>query len=171
MVDEQATFAGDALRLVHAVVMDDRCDEDGKPIMPTIPSRRRYASARPGSRNSQDNIDLSASNPLEDLVGGVLLNTDVNPDGEPSHQIIDMASLDPSDDQDRPDRMPMSSDTSSVVSYSRHRRSPYRPDVSELRSTTVRSSPLAAPEHSEDQGVTAAQVQARRTGSNLWLPG
>ena len=89
------------------------------------------------------------------------MNTDVNPHGEPSHQIIDMASLDPSDDQDRPDRMPMSSDTSSVVSYSRHRRSPSRPDTSELRSTTVRSSPLTAPEHSEDQGVTAAQVQAR----------
>ena len=31
MVDKRATFAGDALRLVHAVVMDDRCDEDGKP--------------------------------------------------------------------------------------------------------------------------------------------
>ena len=35
MLDDMATFGGDALRLVHAVVLNDRFDEDGKPMTPT----------------------------------------------------------------------------------------------------------------------------------------
>jgi hypothetical protein len=47
--------------------------------------------------------------------------------------------------------------------------SPNKHDASSLRSTTARGSPLAAPEHSEDQGV-AGRPQARRTGPTSGCP-
>ena len=34
MADELGTFAGDALRGLHKVLMDDRRDDDGKPVVP-----------------------------------------------------------------------------------------------------------------------------------------
>ena len=47
---------------------------------------------------------------------------------------------------------------------------PNRHDASSLRSTTVRGSPLAAPEHSEDQGVTGRPRSGAPHGPNLRLP-
>src|SRR5215211_4952695 len=49
--------------------------------------------------------------------------------------------------------------------------SPNRHDASSLRSTTARGSPLAAPEHSEDQGAAGRPRSDAPHGPNLKLPG
>jgi hypothetical protein len=49
--------------------------------------------------------------------------------------------------------------------------SPNKHDASSLRSTTVRGSPVAAPEHSEDQGVAGRPRSSAPHGPNLRLPG
>lgn len=100
MADDLATFAADALRVIHAVMMDDRRDDEGKPVVPAsvrVDASKYLVDQVMGK--AKTSIDLSASNPLEELMGGIL----VNPDGEPSHQIIEMAALDPADGEDRPD--------------------------------------------------------------------
>jgi hypothetical protein len=34
MADELGTFAGDALRIIHSIMKDERLDDDGKPLTP-----------------------------------------------------------------------------------------------------------------------------------------
>ena len=61
-----------------------------------------------------------------------------------------------------------------AVSTTRSTAKPSRPnkhDASSVRSTTVRGSPFAAPEHSEDQGVAGRPRSGAPHGPNLRLPG
>ena len=109
MTNDLATFAADALRVIHSVMMDDRRDEDGKLVVPAsvrVDAAKYLVDQMMGK--SKVSVDVNEHNPLMELMAGIL----VNPDGEPSHQIIEMAALDPhqslvsDDDEDRPDTMP-----------------------------------------------------------------
>lgn len=100
MSDDLGTYAADALRVIHSVMMDDRCDDEGKSIVPAsvrVDAAKYLVDQFIGK--AKVSVDVNEHNPLMDLMAGVL----VNPDGEPSHMIVEMAALDPGDDEDRPD--------------------------------------------------------------------
>ena len=91
MADDLGTFAADALRVIHSVMMDDRRDVDGKLVVPAsvrVDAGKYLLDQFLGK--AKVSVDVNEYNPLLELMGGIL----VNPDGEPSHQVIDMAELD-----------------------------------------------------------------------------
>lgn len=100
---ELGTYAADALRVLHRdLLMNDRRDDDGKPVVPaSVRADVGKYLVDQFMGKAKISVDVNEHNPLMDLMAGVL----VNPDGEPSHHIIEMAAIDPADDEDRPDTM------------------------------------------------------------------
>jgi hypothetical protein len=96
-----AIFAADGFPIVHEIMMDDRCGDDGKPI---TPSKVRLDAAiyllDQFIGKAKTSVDLSSSSPMEDLMASILLN----PDGAHSHWIIEGSLLveDDAEDGDRP---------------------------------------------------------------------
>jgi hypothetical protein len=86
--------------MIHKVLMDDRLDGEGKPRVPAsvrVDAAKYLVDQFMGK--AKVSVDVNEHNPLMELMVGVL----VNPDGEPSHQIIEGSVIDPADDEDRPD--------------------------------------------------------------------
>jgi hypothetical protein len=99
MADDLGTFAGDALKIIHEVMMDNSTDESGKPVVPAsvrVDAGKYLVDQFMGKATAT--IDVNAGNTLVDLLGDIL----VNPDGQPSHMIIEGSVVedDPSDDED-----------------------------------------------------------------------
>jgi hypothetical protein len=96
-MDDLATFAGDALRTIHSVMMDDRRDDEGKPIVSAgvrVDAAKYLMDQFIGKATAT--VDINQSNPLADLMAKIL----VNPDGEASHQVIEGSVVDPSQTED-----------------------------------------------------------------------
>jgi len=86
MADDLGTFAADALRVIHAVMMDKSRDEAGKPVVPAsvrVDVGKYLLDQFMGKATAT--VDVNAGNTLVELLGDVL----VNPDGNPSHMIIE----------------------------------------------------------------------------------
>jgi hypothetical protein len=97
MADELGTFAADALRTIHAVMTDTSTDDFGKPVVPAsvrLDAGKYLVDQFMGKATAK--IDVHTSNALDEFLSGIL----VNPDGEPSHQIIEGAMVDPADRED-----------------------------------------------------------------------
>ena len=102
MADELGTFAADALRTIHSVMMDDSRDETGKPNVPAsvrVDAGKYLVDQFMGKATAT--VDVHAGNQLAELLADVM----VNPDGEPSHQIVngEVVDDDPSAEDDQPD--------------------------------------------------------------------
>ncbi|MCF7552216.1 hypothetical protein [Pseudonocardia sp. WMMC193] len=104
MADDLGTFAADALRTIHSVMMDDSRDDEGKPRVPAsvrVDAGKYLVDQFMGKATAT--VDVHAGSQLGELLSGIL----VNPDGEPSHQIIEGEVVaDPSEGDDQPDHMP-----------------------------------------------------------------
>ncbi|MCE0764827.1 hypothetical protein LWC35_18220 [Pseudonocardia kujensis] len=101
MADELGTFAADALRTIHAVMTDDSRDDNGKPNVPAsvrVDAGKYLVDQFMGKATAT--VDVNAGSQLGELLSGIL----VNPDGEPSHQIIEgeVVEDDPMEDSDSP---------------------------------------------------------------------
>lgn len=92
---ELMTHARDAIKVLTDLMKNDEIDDFGKSV---VPAAVKYQSATyivnhviglPKARH-----EISTHNPLEELMGGIL----VNPDGEPSHQIIEGAMYETDDE-------------------------------------------------------------------------
>jgi hypothetical protein len=97
MADELGTFAADALRTIHAVMTDDRVDDFGKPVVPAsvrVDAGKYLVDQFIGK--ARTTVDVNQTSQIEDLLGSIL----VNPDGQPSHMIIEGGVVDPSDGED-----------------------------------------------------------------------
>lgn len=99
MADELATFAADALRTIHSVMMDNETDDFGKPRVPAsvqVDCGKYLVDQFIGKATAT--IDVHADNALTDMLADVI----VNRDGNPSHLVIEGAVVedDPSDDED-----------------------------------------------------------------------
>jgi hypothetical protein len=102
MTDELGTFAGDGLRTLHSVMMDDSRDETGKPNVPAsvrVDVGKYLVDQFMGKATAT--VDVHAGSQLTELMGAIL----INPDGEPSHRVIDgeVVDQDPSAEDDLPD--------------------------------------------------------------------
>lgn len=102
MADDLGTFAADALRTIHSVMTDDSRDETGKPNVPAsvrVDAGKYLVDQFMGKATAT--VDVHAGNQLAELLADVM----VNPDGEPSHQVIngEVVDDDPSAEDDQPD--------------------------------------------------------------------
>ena len=96
MTNDLGTFAADALRTIHSVMMDNRRDDDGKLVVPAsvrVDAAKYLVDQFIGK--AKISVDLNEHNPLMELMAGIL----VNPDGEPSHQVIEGKVVEPSVDE------------------------------------------------------------------------
>ena len=104
MADELSTFAGDALRVLHQVLMDKSTDDDGKARVPAsvrVDVGKYLVDQVMGKATAQ--IDVTTHEPLMDLMGAIL----VNPDGKPSHHVVIEGSVvDALDSDDQPTHVP-----------------------------------------------------------------
>ncbi|WP_103382513.1 hypothetical protein [Pseudonocardia dioxanivorans] len=104
MSDELGTFAADALRTIHAVMTDDRVDDFGKPVVSAsvrLDAGKYLVDQFMGKAVAQ--IDVTAHNPLQDLLAGIL----VNPDGQPAHSVVEGEVVDDAlEDYDGPTLRP-----------------------------------------------------------------
>lgn len=102
MADDVGTFAADALRTLHSVMMDDSRDETGRPNVPAsvrVDAGKYLVDQFMGKATAT--VDVNAGSHLAELLADVM----VNPDGEPSHRVIDgeVVDDDPSAEDDQAD--------------------------------------------------------------------
>lgn len=106
MADDLGTFAADALRTIHSVMTDKRTDDFGKPVVPAsvqLDAGKYLVDQFMGKAAAT--IDVNQMSPLESLLADIL----VNPDGQPSHQIVEgevVEDLSDGEDDDDPARLP-----------------------------------------------------------------
>jgi hypothetical protein len=83
---ELMTHARQAIITLSDLMTDNDYDDFGKPVVPAsvkLQSAQYILNHVIGTPKAR--VEMSQSNPLVELMGGIL----VNPDGEPSHQIIE----------------------------------------------------------------------------------
>ncbi|GAA1203236.1 hypothetical protein [Pseudonocardia alaniniphila] len=99
-----ASLASDAQQVLHSTLTNQEVDDSGKPVVPfsvkVDVAKYVYDQFMGKARTS---VDVTTHNPLEDLLGSIL----VNPDGEASHTatIIEGEVVDPSELDDVPEHL------------------------------------------------------------------
>lgn len=95
--DELMTHASMAINVLRDIMTDTSEDDFGKPIVPAsvrVDAAKYVLNHVIGTPIAR--VETNQTNPIADLMGDIL----VNPDGEPSHMIIDMPGGDEEDDDD-----------------------------------------------------------------------
>lgn len=94
--DELMTHAVDAINVLKDLMTDNEIDDFGKPTTPSsvkLDAAKYILNHVIGTPKAR--VEIESSNPLQELMGQVL----VNPDGEPSHMVV-MGEVVEDDDDD-----------------------------------------------------------------------
>jgi hypothetical protein len=95
--DELMTHAMDAIKVLKGLMSDDGIDDFGKPTTPgsvKLQAAQYVLNHVIGTPKAR--VEIESGNPLAELMGGVL----VNPDGEPSHIIVEGSVVEDDDDEE-----------------------------------------------------------------------
>jgi hypothetical protein len=105
MADELGTFAADALRTIHAIMTDDRRDDDGKLLVSAatrLDAGKYLVDQFMGKATAT--VDVHAGSSVAELMAKIM----VNPDGQDAHPVIEGQVVDdPSEADERPDTAPL----------------------------------------------------------------
>lgn len=94
---ELMTNAFDAIRVMREIMSDNDIDDFGKPTVPAsvkLDAAKYILNHVIGTPKAR--VEIESSNPLQDLMGQVL----VNPDGTPSHMMVIEGSVVEDEDDD-----------------------------------------------------------------------